>query len=201
MRSLRSFVDWRLGVLGFGAVFVLLGMEVATEPDGISPLELLLEFTEVMLTIGAAVAIALMFGRMKTQHEERMRLIQDLQAARQDGEDWRKQSQSHLDGLSAAIRQQFRVWKLSDAESEVCLLLIKGIAHREISVMRGTSEATVRQQARSAYQKSGLKGRASLCAYFLEDLLPAGKDRDFGRTATSTHRAMAMDEIAPSQHA
>lgn len=201
MRSLLSRVDWRLGSLGIGAVIVLLTLEIATEPDGMSPLELLLEFTEVALTIGAAVAIALMFGRQKTQHEERMGLIRDLQAARQDGESWRLQSQSHLEGLSAAIRQQFRDWKLSDAESEVCLLLIKGMAHREIGVMRGTSEATVRQQARSAYQKSGLRGRASLCAYFLEDLLPAGEEHDVDRTIAPAHRTMTMDDVAPSHRA
>jgi len=33
------------------------------------------------------------------------------------------------------------------------------------------SERTVREQARSVYAKSGLTGRASLSAFFLEDLL------------------------------
>ena len=38
--------------------------------------------------------------------------------------------------------------------------------------MRGTSPATVRQQARSVYQKPGLSGKAALSAYFLKELLP-----------------------------
>lgn len=147
-------------------------MEIATEPGGLAPLQLLLEACELALTIGAAVAIALLFGRMRAQHDERMTLVHELEAARRDGGHWREQAQAHLDGLGTAIRAQFRAWRLSDAESEVCLLLMKGLSHREIGLMRGTSDATVRQQARAAYEKSGLHGRASLCAYFLEDLLP-----------------------------
>jgi DNA-binding CsgD family transcriptional regulator len=176
MKSLLSTVDWRLGMFGATAVAAILGMEIATEPDGVSLLELLLEATELGLTIAAAVAIALMFGRLRAQHVERMALIRDLHDARRVGEDWRRQAQSHLDGLSDAIRRQFREWKLTDADAEICLLLLKGLSHREIALVRGTSEATVRQQARAAYEKSGLKGRASLCAYFLEDLLPASGD-------------------------
>lgn len=168
--------DWRLCALAAGAVAALLGMEIATESDGVTPLELLLEVTELLLTIGAAVAVALLFGRMQAQDRERIALTRDLLSARHDGEHWRRQVQSHLDGLGIAIRRQFREWRLTDAESEVCLLLMKGLTHREIGVIRGTSETTVRQQARSAYEKSGLKGRAPLCAYFLEDLLPASDD-------------------------
>lgn len=172
MKRIR-WMDWRFGLLGAGAIGALLWLEIATEVDGISPLELLLEVAELLLTIGAAVAVALLFMRLQAQHEERMTLANDLHVAKQEGEGWRRQAQTHLEGLGAAIRSQFREWRLTDAESEVCLLLMKGLSHREIGVARGTSEATVRQQARSAYEKSGLKGRAPLCAYFLEDLLPA----------------------------
>ncbi|MFD0738480.1 helix-turn-helix transcriptional regulator [Lysobacter koreensis] len=203
MKWSGSTIDWRLGLLGAGAVVALLGMEIATETDGISPLELLLEVAELALTIGAAVAIALMFGRLRTQHEERLTLTRDLHASKRDGEHWRAQAQSHLEGLSAAIREQFRQWRLSEAESEVCLLLMKGLSHREIGLMRGTSEATVRQQARAAYEKSGLKGRAPLCAYFLEDLLPA-RDTPAVRpgrgNGAGTGNGMAA-AIPPSQHA
>ncbi|MBC7988777.1 MAG: helix-turn-helix transcriptional regulator [Luteimonas sp.] len=203
MKSIGSAVEWRLGLLGAIAVLMLLGLEVATESDGISPLELLLEVTELLLTIGAAVAVTLLFGRLQAQHAERMNLTRDLQAARQDGESWRRQVQSHIDGLGTAIGRQFREWKLTEAEFEVCLLLMKGLTHRQISVMRGTSEATARQQARSAYEKSGLKGRASLCAYFLEDLLPA---RDDGASvdrasAAPIRRNRIAGDVTPSQHA
>ena len=41
---------------------------------------------------------------------------------------------------------------------------------KEIAGIRGTGEATVRQQATSVYKKSGLENRNQLVSYFLEDL-------------------------------
>jgi len=52
------------------------------------------------------------------------------------------------------------------------MLLLKGLGHREVAQVRGTSERTARQQALSIYRKAGLSGRAELSAFFLEDLLP-----------------------------
>ena len=109
---------------------------------------------------------------MQAQHEEKLALLRDLDAARAEGEGFRTQVQAHLDGLGVAIDKQFRVWSLTDAEREVALLMLKGFGHKEIAAFRGTSEATVRQQARGVYQKSGLNGRPAFCAFFLEDLLP-----------------------------
>ncbi len=51
------------------------------------------------------------------------------------------------------------------------LFLLKGLSLKEIASLRNTSERTVREQARSLYRKSGLPGRSSLSAFFLEDLL------------------------------
>ncbi len=75
-----------------------------------------------------------------------------------------------MQGLGEAINTQFRAWRLSASEADIAMLLLKGLSHKEIAGLRATSEATVRQQARSIYQKSGLSSRAELAAYFLEDL-------------------------------
>ena len=48
---------------------------------------------------------------------------------------------------------------------------MKGLEHKQIGEIRGTTERTARQQAVTLYQKSSLGGRAELTAYFLEDLL------------------------------
>ena len=74
-------------------------------------------------------------------------------------------------GLSAVIDAQFRRWSLSPAESEVAMLLLKGLSLKETAEVRSTSERTTRKQARAVYRKSGLAGRAELSAWFLEDLL------------------------------
>ncbi len=99
------------------------------------------------------------------------RLTNSLVYARADANRWRAQAQSALKGLGEAISREFEAWDLSDAETEVGLMLLKGYSLKEISALRETSEGTVRQQAAAVYQKSGLGGRAELSAYFLEDLL------------------------------
>ncbi len=78
-----------------------------------------------------------------------------------------------MSGLGEAIEKQLEEWQLTQAEREVGLLMLKGFSHGEIAKLRGTSEATVRHQARAVYQKSSMPSRSAFCAYFLEDLLPA----------------------------
>ena len=96
-----------------------------------------------------------------------------LAATAEEASRWRKEAAEHLRGLSVAIDRQFDRWALTPAEREVGILLLKGLSHREIAGVRGTSEATARQQAQSLYRKAGLAGRTELSAFFLEDLLPA----------------------------
>jgi len=78
--------------------------------------------------------------------------------------------------LQRMMQKQFEKWRLSPSESEVALLLIKGLTMKEISVARGVKEKTVRQQAASIYAKSGCGGRHELAANFIEDLLGATDD-------------------------
>jgi len=73
--------------------------------------------------------------------------------------------------LMIVMETQFRQWSLSPSESEVALLLIKGLSMKEISELRDVKEKTVRQQATSIYAKSGYAGRHELVAHFIEDLM------------------------------
>ena len=87
-----------------------------------------------------------------------------------------------LKGLGTAIDDQFERWGLTAAEREVAMLMLKGLSHKEIAVVRDTSERTVRQQARAIYGKANLSGRAALSAFFLEDLLlPVDQDAGLER--------------------
>ncbi len=74
------------------------------------------------------------------------------------------------DGFSASMQRQFTDWKLTAAEQDVALLILKGLSSKEIAECRQTSEKTVRLQSSAIYSKSGLASRAQLIAYFLEDL-------------------------------
>ncbi len=93
---------------------------------------------------------------------------------RREAEVWRAQAQELLAGVGNTIEQQFSTWALTPAEGEVGLLLLKGLSFKEVAQVRGTSERTAREQARAVYRKAGVRGRAELSAWFIEDLLPPG---------------------------
>jgi DNA-binding NarL/FixJ family response regulator len=104
-------------------------------------------------------------------YKDRQALIRDLDAARIQGRQWRDETRALLRGLGEAIDRQFLAWKLTEAEREVGLLILKGMSLKEIAAVRVTSERTIRAQAQAIYAKAGLSGRAALSAFFLEDLL------------------------------
>lgn len=105
------------------------------------------------------------------------RTERELYGAQAQARRWREESRDLLRGLGAAIERQFSVWQLTRAESNVGLLLLKGLSYREIAALRQTSERTVREQGRALFRKAGLTGRPALSAFFLEDLLlPIARD-------------------------
>jgi DNA-binding CsgD family transcriptional regulator len=154
-------------VTGIG---LLMTMEIVEEPD-MTLGEILFELVEPTLIVMTAAGVVYLLGRVRRQHQEQMTLIRDLEVARAEGAQWRGDMRELLKGLSAAIDAQFERWGLTPAEREVALLLLKGLSHKEIAVVREASVLTVRQQARSVYTKANLSGRAALSAFFLEDLL------------------------------
>lgn len=151
-------------------VALLLGLELIEEPDS-TALDLLLELVDILPVVLTSVGVALLFRVTQRQGEEHAKVLRDLELARVQGQRWRSEARSYLNGLGEAIEAQFSRWSLTDAEREVALLLLKGLSHREIAAVRAVSERTVREQARSLYSKAGLTGRAALSAFFLEDLL------------------------------
>lgn len=167
----RSHRFW-FGLLGVGAFALLVSIDYVTESDPRSFGELLGDAFEIALIVASATGVALLTGSFQRERSERDRLAADLRIARAEGEGWRERAQGYLSGLAEEIEKQFEIWQLTDSEREVGLLMLKGFSHREIAGLRGTTEATVRHQARAVYQKSGMPGRAAFCAFFLEDLLP-----------------------------
>ncbi len=96
----------------------------------------------------------------------------DLETVAHEKETWKEENRKLLEGLSAKIEQQFAHWKLTEAETEVGFLLLKGLTLKEIAGIRNTKLKTVQQQSQAIYQKTGLASRSELAAFFLEDLLP-----------------------------
>ncbi len=88
-----------------------------------------------------------------------------------EASEWKLRAEQLQAGVSEEIDRRMSEWKLSEAEKEIGLLLMKGLSIREIGDVRGTSERTVRQQSLSIYAKAEVAGRAELSAYFMEDFL------------------------------
>ena len=129
------------------------------------------ELLRVVLLAALFAAPVLVAYRSFLVYKNQLALIRDLDAARIQGRQWRDETRTLLKGLGEAIDRQFLAWKLTEAERDVGLLILKGLSLKEIAAARVTSERTVRAQARSIYAKAGLSGRAALSAFFLEDLL------------------------------
>ena len=153
-----------------GGIALFLGLELLETPEA-TLLDLALELIEVAPIVLTSVGVALLFQVTRRQREQQTHLIRDLEIARAQGQRWRAEARTHLEGLGRAMEIQFERWNLTDAEREVALLLLKGLSHKEIAAVRATSERTVREQARALYAKAGLTGRAALSAFFLEDLI------------------------------
>jgi len=129
----------------------------------------------ILLVTLFAVPVLLLY-RSFLVYKGRLAVVRDLDAARLQGRQWRDETRALLKGLGEAIDRQFLTWRLTEAERDVGLLILKGLSLKEIAAARVTSERTIRAQARSIYAKAGLSGRAALSAFFLADLLaPIGQ--------------------------
>ena len=158
---------WLIAILA--TVVVLVGIDLATDSwSGARWIHWLLELIVAIVSLTGAV---MLWIRAAAARRAARQMSHDLTAARADAARWRIEAEDALRGLGAAIDRQFEHWKLSAAEREIALLLLKGLSLKDIAGVRQTSERTVRQQALGIYKKSGLAGRAELSAFFLEDLL------------------------------
>lgn len=72
------------------------------------------------------------------------------------------------------MEKQFEDWSLTDSESAVAVMAIKGLSMAEIAGLRDTKEGTVKAQCASIYRKAGVSGRHQLLSYFIEELLAEG---------------------------
>lgn len=161
-------------------LFVLIALLMATDVaiefrQGVS---IGLETFELVIFVSALGGIAFHWWQMNAARRRSEQLDVELARAQaearrwsEDARRWNQEAQDVLNGLGAAIDRQFDRWGLTPAERDVALLQLKGLRHKEIAVLRHTSERTVRQQALAVYRKAGLNGRTDLAAFFLEDLL------------------------------
>ncbi|MCE9499661.1 MAG: response regulator [Leptospira sp.] len=71
-----------------------------------------------------------------------------------------------------SLENQLDQWKLSDAEKEISVFLLRGFSNRQIAAVREKSLRTIENQTFSVYQKSGMRGKVEFISYFISPLLP-----------------------------
>ena len=128
-------------------------------------------FSEALLFAFAIFGISVLLKKNLRLKNEITSVRSELSSSNSEALKWKTEQQLLLQGLGQAIDKQFSTWHLSSSETEIALLLLKGLSFKEIAEIRGTNEKTVRQQSVKVYEKSGLNGRSELSAFFLEDIL------------------------------
>jgi len=158
-------------VLVLSGLFVLLiGADLITDYlKGGTGTHLILEGL-LLLVSGAMFIVGL--KQLNEARQEIKSLQVDVEKLQEEKDKWKGETQQLLAGLSVKIEDQFKHWKLTQAEMEVGFLLLKGCSLKEIADVRDTKLKTTQQQSQSIYQKTGLGSRSELAAFFLEDLLP-----------------------------
>ena len=152
----------------------LAAFDTLTADEPFSAIEFLFEDTPEWLVQSAILGLtSYAFARLRRSLAERNGLAGALDRALSQEDRWRVIASLQARGLSDSIGRQFAAWGLTESESDIAMLMLKGLSHKEVGALRNSSAATVRQQAAAIYAKSGLSGRAELAAFFLEDLLPA----------------------------
>ena len=160
----------RLAIIAFSIVGALLFLDVTEDVvHGADMAHVAMELAAFLVCL-----LLLLWKLLETRRswlDQARGMKEKVAQVEQERDLWQAKSRELLQGLSQAIDEQFSAWQLTEAEKEVGLLILKGLAHKEIAAARNSSERTVRQQAASLYAKSGLAGKASLSAFFLEELL------------------------------
>lgn len=109
------------------------------------------------------LAIALIGGLIAT--------IALIRAQNQRVQDMQRQLSVAQGAFAQIIETQFSEWQLSEAESDVAMLAIKGLSIAEIARLRKTKEGTIKAQSAAVYRKAGVSGRLQLLSFFVEELL------------------------------
>jgi len=179
-----AFISERRFLIGVLLAFVCVAFFAAIDisadlGEGTTIGHVVIEGTILLVAlVGSALMarqLAITLRRARAAQQEAFALAEQLEATRAESNRWRSEARDLMDGLGKALDEQFDRWRLTPAEKEVALLLLKGLSHKDIAQVRSVTEATARQQARAVYRKGGLSGRHDLAAFFLEDLmLPIG---------------------------
>lgn len=85
------------------------------------------------------------------------------------------QSLSMLRGdFQRVLEDRFVTWRLTVAEADVALMLIKGLSANDIARARNTAVGTVKAQTTAIFRKISVSSKAEMMAVIVEEFLDSG---------------------------
>ena len=115
------------------------------------------DILEAMVVVAMALSIVFTITQIRRMLQRQRRMEDQIKIA--------------SGAFVAMLDQYFDTWKLTPAERDVALFLIKGMSFSDIAQMRNTREGTVKAQCNAIYNKADVTGRAQLLSFFIEELL------------------------------
>ncbi len=112
---------------------------------------------EILATVALLAAIAVEGRFLRSLMQRKARLEQSLANASAE--------------VHAVIEAQFEEWRLSPAEHDIAMFLVKGLGTPEIAEMRGSAEGTVKAHFAAIFRKAGVHSRAELLSMLIDRLL------------------------------
>ncbi|MDZ4725450.1 MAG: response regulator [Leptospira sp.] len=137
-------------------------------PEIFDRFRLLIATFESFIALSSFLAISILYREMKTEAEENFlaqAVIKDL-----------KRTNRILNNPESSfwieVKSQMNSWKLTDAEKEIAILILRGFSHQQIAGVRKKSLRTIENQTASIYEKSSMRGKLEFISFFLTPLLP-----------------------------
>jgi DNA-binding CsgD family transcriptional regulator len=156
-------------------IFFVFALSLMTSIDVIEDIQEGLPFKhwfhEVLIVVSSVLFISYKLWMAMRRDKTIKRFKNEVDSAILEVDFYKKKIHQMKINISSILDEQFKIWGLSKGESDIAILLIKGMSIKEIAELRGSSEGTVRQQCMHIYKKSKLENRNQLASYFLEDIL------------------------------
>jgi DNA-binding CsgD family transcriptional regulator len=143
---------------------VILGFDVGAELHMALLYPAALSFT-VILHLGLEVLATLFLGWAFILTRQQMR------AAKRALEAERNRLHSLRNDFDSFLQHRFSAWGLTQAETDIALLTVRGLKISEIALLRHTRDGTIKSQLSTIFRKSGVRTRTELVASFLDEFL------------------------------
>ncbi len=127
-------------------------------------------FKESLIILLGLIGILILWKKYFFIKRQKFSLKTDLDKVNNDLISYKEQTKSLTLKIGEKIDQQLKQWNLTNSEQDVALLLLKGLAVKDIAELRNSSEKTVRHHCAAIYQKAKLANRNELFSFFLDDI-------------------------------